>query len=252
MLYRVYVDEAGGRGTSKRSDRHFAVAAVIVADANVGRTRGELAMLRTAVGRHPGHILHFRKLSHSQKLKSTQDVAASSIAAISTVTIHKNLLGQPLPAGNLAYIAQPDPMYLWALRLLLERVSWYVDEHGGTTAIVTFAHVQHFKTQKLHNYRRALEQTPGTEIRWGVFSGHPFRIDAPQKVELLQMADIGASALYKAVEPDAYGNVEPRYLRQLRPALYRRPPGSITSYGLKVFPDRVAAPGGPLDWLRAL
>jgi hypothetical protein len=32
MLYRVYVDEAGDRGISVASNRHFVVSAVIVAD----------------------------------------------------------------------------------------------------------------------------------------------------------------------------------------------------------------------------
>lgn len=71
----------------------------------------------------------------------------------------------------MAYIARPDPMYLWALRLLLERVSWYIDEHDGTDAVVTFAHVRHFKAEKLHNYRKALELTPEVAIRWPVFQG---------------------------------------------------------------------------------
>jgi hypothetical protein len=85
-------------------------------------------------------------------------------------------------------------------------ISWFVDENGGTDAIVTFAHVKGFKSQKLHDYRAALENTGDVEIRWPVFSGHPFRIDAPHSVELLQIADTAASALSRAIEPDAYGN----------------------------------------------
>lgn len=249
MLYRVYVDESGDRGLSAKSDKHFVVSAVIVADSDESLVRSELGATRGALGRAPGHVLHFRKLSHSQRLKSVQDLATFSIATTTNVIVHKDLLGQPMPAGNMAYIAKPDPMYLWALRLLLERISWFCDEHGGE-AIVTFAHVRHFQARKLHDYRRALELTSGVQIRWPVFDRHPFRIASPNHVELLQAADIAASAVFKAVEPDDYGNREPRYLAELTPVLYRRGTANVTSYGLKVFPSAQANPGGSLDFLR--
>src|SRR6476619_3064011 len=251
MLYRAYVDEAGDRGISARSDRHFVVSAIIVADSAVAQLRGELAELRAALGRHPGHTLHFVKFSHSQRLKAVQDIAGFSLAAITNVIVHKNLIGQPRPAGNMAHISKPDPMYLWALRLLVERVSWFVDENGGTDATVKFAHVKGFKSQKLHDYRAALENTGDVEIRWPVFTGHPFRIDAPNSVELLQIADTAASALFRAIEPDAFGNMEPRYLQELSPKLDRRGAANVTSYGLKTFPTAVSRPGGPLDFLRS-
>jgi len=244
VLYRVYVDEAGDRAISSGSSRHFVVSAVIVPDEHDARLRAGLDSLRADLGRHPGHVLHFQKFSHSQRLKAVQDIAASPVAAIANVIVHKDLIGQPLPAGDMAHISRPDPMYLWALRLLLERVSWFVDESGGTAAIVTFAHLKGFRARKLHDYRRALETSDGVAIRWSVFDGHPFRIDSPKAVELLQMADTTASALFRCIEPDRYGNTEPRYLGELAPKLYRRGSAEITSYGLKVFPGKVAGTTG--------
>jgi hypothetical protein len=131
-------------------------------------------------------------------------------------------------------------MYLYAVRLLLERVPGTWPSTEGGPAIVTFAHLTRFPAVKLHNYRQALKCTP-TEIRWNAFHGHQFRINHPDRIELLQLADSAASALFKAVEPDAYGNTEERYIRELAPKLYRRSPGKMTSYGLKVFPLRSAS-----------
>ncbi len=141
-------------------------------------------------------------------------------------------------------------MYLWALRLLLERVSWCTRGSGGTGAAVTFGEVKGFQAGKLHNYRSRLEQRSDVNIDWPLFQGHPFRIDRPSVVELLQVADIAASAIYQAVEPDDYGNTEPRYLDELRPKIYRGSPGPVTSYGLKTFPSKVSKPGGPLHFLQ--
>jgi hypothetical protein len=250
VLYRIYVDEAGDRGISAASSKHFVVSGVVVADEHDAAVRTERASLAQALGRQPGQVLHYRKLTHPQKVKAAQDIGRSAIATIVNVIIHKGPLGKPLPAGKMAHISRPDPMYLWALRLLLERVSWYVAEHEGTETIVTFAHVRHFKAEKLHNYSNALEATPAVRIREGTFDGHPFRIGSPDKIALLQFADAAASALFRAIEPDEYGNIERRYLDELSPKIYRRGTGSTTSYGIKVFPASECEPGASLDWLR--
>jgi hypothetical protein len=251
-VFRVYIDEAGDRGRHATSSDHFVVSAVIVRDSLDATARAELDALRTALGRHPGHVLHFRNLSHSQKIKACQDLAASSIECIANVVFCKRTLtATSLPGQRAAIIHQADPMYLYAVRLLLERVSWYVDEHGTGPAIVTFAHLTRFPVAKLHSYRAALAASD-TEIRWNAFSNHPFRVSHPNTVDLLQVADTAASALFKAIEKDAYGNVEERYLRALAPKLYRRGTAPITSYGLKVFPTAEANIGGSLNWFRSL
>lgn len=225
------------------------VSAVVVEDGLDRALRDRLAELRRELDRHPGHVLHFVKFNHSQRLKAAQEIAASPITAIVNVVIHKDLIGQPLPTGEMAHVSRPDPMYLWALRLLLERVSWLIDERGGDGAIVTFAHLKGFRAEKLHRYRAALEATDEASIRWQMFDGHPFRIASTKEIELLQLADSTASALFQAVEPDRYGNTERRYVEQLRPKIYCRPGGRPTSYGLKVFPSAVCREGEPLAFL---
>lgn len=195
--------------------------------------------------------MHFRKLTHAQKLKTCQDVAGFSVATITNVIFCKDKLAGQSPGGGVAYIKQANPMYLYAVRLPLERVSWYVQEHGGGLAIVTFAHLTRFPAMKLHNYRQALRFSP-TEIRWSAFGQHQFRINHPNTIELLQVADSAASALFRAVEPDDYGNTEDRYLRELAPKLYRRGAAKVTSYGLKVFPTSECQAGGSLAFLAAL
>jgi hypothetical protein len=251
VLWRIYIDEAGDRGISAKSSAHFAVSAAIVRDDRHDEVRRQLGKLRAELGRKPGHVLHFQKFSHSQRIKATQDIAASEVDGLTSVLLCKRGFDQPDPAGDLAYITNPDPMYLWAVRLLLERISWYVRDHGGGAAIVTFAHVRRFQTQKLHDYRAALERG-GANIHWPAFNGHRFKIGSPDQVEMLQIADSSASALFRAVEPDEYGNVERRYLQELAPKLYRRSGRPTTSYGLKVFPTSHCADGTALAWMRDL
>jgi hypothetical protein len=248
-LRRVYIDEAGDRGGNTRSSRYFVVSALIVDDPSDAIARQELLALKQTLGRRPSETLHFRKLTHSQKVKACQEVANFSVQRFTSVVLCKKTLNTPFPDGGLAYIAQPDPMYLWAIRLLLERISWFIRDSGGGTSTVTFAHLKRFPAAKLHNYRRALSHS-AKSVHWPSFKDHRFRLNAPNTVEMLQVADICASALFKAVEPDQYGNTEPRYLTELRPIIYRDPRGLVTSYGLKVFPDAEGEQGGSLFHLR--
>lgn len=189
-------------------------------------------------------------MSHTNRLKAAHDLAASSAACVTSVVICKRQFSSP--AFGQAYISQPDPMYLWTVRMLLERVSWFIDENGGGSAVVTFAHVRGFTEQKLHDYRSALENTPGVQIRWHVFNGHRFKVESPKQIDGLQWADIAASALGKAIEPDDFGYTEPRYLHGVVPKIYRRKMGKLTSYGLKVFPPAECDTGGSLAWLATL
>lgn len=116
---------------------------------------------------------------------------------------------------------------------------------------MSFAEIKGFQAEKLHAYRSRLEQG-GSEvkIKWPLFKEHRFRIGRPSTIELLQVADTAASAIFQAVEPDVHGNTEPRYLAELRPKIYRRPSGLVTSYGLKAFPSKVSKPGGSLHFLQ--
>jgi hypothetical protein len=250
-LYRIYIDEAGDRGVKPSSSSYFVVSAIVVDDAVEMTLRTELAALQQALGRHPGQVIHFRNLTHSQKLKATQDIAASQIATVSNVIVCKRHLCSTAIPGSAPFIANADPMYLWTVRLLLERLSWWVRDHGGGSSVLTFSHIKRFKAQKLHDYRDLLQACP-TTIHWPSFDGHRFHFDAPQAIELLQFADVTASATFAAVEPDNYGNTEIRYLNELSPSLYRRSTGPITTYGLNVFPKAQAERGGCLHQLRSV
>ena len=248
MLHRVYIDEAGVRGRGPVA--YFVVSAVIVEDATEGSVRAELAALRTTLGRNPGHVLHFQTLRrHALRVRAARELGTFSIGAVTSVVICKRTLRQAQADGTLPYIAAGNPLYLWAVRLLLERVSWYIREHGGGSSTVTFSHLKGFNEAELHAYRARLEALGSdTTIHWPSFEGHAFCVSTPDSVEFLQLADIAASSVFQAVEPDC-DVIERRYLSEMRPVIYRRGSAPVTKYGLKVFPDKVAAPGGALHYL---
>lgn len=214
------------------------------------RVRERLGDLKVALGRHRYQVLHFRNLRpKSKRLEAARAVASLPIARVMNVIIDKSRISGEGPAGDISFIAQADPMYLWALRLLLERVSWYARVIHRQDLLMTFSHVQGFKEGKLTAYREALEKQrddPEMSIEWDLFDAHRFVIASPKTVDLLQVADVAASAVFQAIEPGRDGR---QYLDALMPVIYKRPPNQITSYGLKVFPKKTIQIGEDLFWL---
>jgi Protein of unknown function (DUF3800) len=199
-MYRVYIDESGDRGMKAESSEYFVVAAVIVKDRHTADLRADLANIRKVIGRPVGQVLHFRKMAHEAKVKVTQEMAQSHLAAITSVIMCKRLISNPAAPGGAAYISVPDPMYLYSLRMLWERVSWFVRDDGRRDGIrnaatkVTFAQIKHFHIKKILDYRAKLE-TRQTHMHWPSFAGHPFTMRGMDEVELLQLADSAASGI---------------------------------------------------------
>lgn len=218
MLQRIYVDEAGDLGLSLASSRHFVFSAVIVAGADENRLRGELARTRASLGRHSQHALHFVKFSHSQRLKAVQDIAASSVTGVVNAVLSKEDFAEAFSASETTDASGARSVYLAAMGLLLERVSWFLSPNSEE-AVVTFGQLKGLTAAKLRGYRAALEDREAFDISWPVFSGHAFRLRDTREAELLQLADITASAIFRAIEPDRFGNVETRYIDELRPKL---------------------------------
>jgi hypothetical protein len=247
-MYRVYVDESGDRGMRPESSEYFVVAALIVKDA-LASLRTDLARIRRDMGRPTGGRLHFRKMAHASKTKVTRELGASpNVAAVTSVIMCKRHITDPSMPGGAAFISIPDPMYLFALRMLWERTSWYVRDHGDGQAKVSFAQIKHFKIDKIHRYRSRLERLE-TKIHWPSFAGHPFVMRGMDELELLQLADTAASAIASAIEPNRFGDTEDRYLKNLAPKLYRYRSSPLTTYGLRVFPPALGRAGGPLHHL---
>ena len=244
VLYRVYIDEAGDRGMKATSSDYFVVAAVLVADDQDAPSRQHLSELKVRLGRATQDELQFSKLSHIQRRAACVRIAQMPVGAITSVILCKRHLAT-------SHLSTPDGMYLYSIRLLLERVSWFCETASATGALPTFAHVKRFPYQKLGDYRQRLEARNDVEIRWSLFDGHAWRINYPSKIELLQVADNAASAIYHAVQPDEFGEVEAQYAKALRPKLYRRGAARLTSYGLKVFPPPCCDAGGHLGHLDA-
>lgn len=225
----AYVDEAGVRSHSKASSDHFVMSAVVVADEDAGAAADFLAQLRVDLRRRPGDPLHWQNFNaHSDRLHAAKSLSSQEWATISSVVVCKRHLVGTSPLDE-------DQAYLYTLRFLLERLSWYARD---SSAIMTYtlAHILRMELSKLREYEANLRSDFDCRVHWPALDPKGGCIDQPKRIEMLQAADIAASATFAAFNPDKFGNVEPRYLQELSPRLYRRGLSSVASYGLKMHP----------------
>lgn len=239
----AYIDEAGQRARTSRSSSHFVLSAVVFHSEDEPAAIDLLQQLRVDLRRRAGDPLHWQNVkSHTQRLRLAQGLGTASWLTVASVVVCKDHLAAP-PLDD-------DGAYLYTLRFLLERLSW-LSRDRDEVLTYTLAHVVRFKIAKLREYEAALQDLPDCRVEWSALDPHGGYVDQPSRVEYLQLADAAASATFAAFEPDRFGFTERRYLEQLAPVLYRRPPGPLTTYGLKMHPwtdaTRAAYP-----WVAAL
>jgi hypothetical protein len=223
----AFIDEAGQRSSSEHSSDHFVMSAVLVDEQHLPDAAAFLANLRTQLRRLPEQTLHWQNLkTHADRLHAAKSLGAQPWATISSVVVCKRHL-----TGEL----NDDRAYLYTLRFLLERMSWLARDRRRELNY-TLAHIVRFKMETLREYEERLRNDPRCQVAWQAVSAHGGRLDQPSRVQLLQVADIAASATAVAFEPDVHGNTEQRYLQELTPRLYRRGTAPLTSYGLKMHP----------------
>ncbi|MEW2566089.1 DUF3800 domain-containing protein [Streptomyces sp. NPDC047070] len=227
----AFIDEAGVRSHSRASGDHFVMSAVVVADANMVAAQQFLAKLREDLGRRPGDTLHWVNLKkHEERVHAAKSLGAQEWATIANVIVCK----RHLPGG-----LDEKQAYLYTLRFLLERLSWFARDLPEGPAVLTYtlAHIVRMQIAHLRQYEAALQAQP-TQIAWSALDPKGGKMDQPKRIEMLQCADLAASAAFAAFNADRFGNTERRYLEELAGRLYRRGAGStcLTSYGMKMHP----------------
>lgn len=230
-LFRVYVDESGDRGATSSASPLFVLSALIVRDDRAATVRTLRDQVCLDLGKPTSATLHWSQniKAHSDRRHVASLLGGCGAGVFTFVIVDKNSL-----RGRSMALSDPAAMYNYAVRRLLERVSWYVHRQHGE-AIVTFAHVKRFPYARLTSYLAQLRQG-STQIRWEALRGDP-RITDPTTAHLLQVADLAAGCLASALIPDRFGAVEDAYLLAIWERIHCRPPGDIRSYGLNVVGD---------------
>jgi hypothetical protein len=240
----AYIDESGDDGLSGRfrqpgvrggTSHWLSIGAVMW---RLSRDLDATGWAKEIINQMPHkqrQILHFKDLAHSQRIMAIGGICARPMR-LTCVIANK----QGITEGT--YVRK-NQFYHYMSRYLIERLSWlcrdtrrHVPEGDGRVKIV-FARRGGMSTDDFKDYLLRLKGAadPTINIHWPVIDIDGIEaLDQPARYGL-QLADLAVSGLTWALEPDHYGNCEPRFARSLRPVIYNRR-NNYLSYGTKMVP----------------
>jgi hypothetical protein len=260
--FAVRIDEHGDDGFkfpeygTKGSSLWLSLSAAVFKVADESEQVKCIDRVNKKLGRRPEKTLHFRDLTHEQKIVCSQEVARANFASVNVSVYKPNLTEQQT-------FSQRGLLYNYASKLLLERVSWlcwtrYCDRarpiSGDGSASVVFSQRRTFDPEKFSEYLRRLVGNEDSMINWKVIDPRDIS-DAPHgDLRGLQVADVLASSLGAALTPHPTSQIpEHRYLKALWGRVYRHK-GQVHTFGLKFYPSTMtesgsAIPDGVLELL---
>lgn len=245
LTYRAYMDESGDEGFSfdRGSPEWFVVAAVVLPEHEelsavksiVDGTRAQINTHRREGNRIPDKKpLHFRDLKHDERKLFAKRIGETDILKWTAVAFHKRMLSRE------SFLIS-ERLYFYALRFLVERVSWccrdWHPERVPQRVELVFSNRASLKPDNLREYLNKLAQE---RERLSYRAADNLDLDniavlSPGKRLGLQIADAIASSVYYALQPNQFGMTESGYLKLLWNRAYRHR-GRLWCYGLKVFP----------------
>lgn len=215
----VYIDEAGDLGI-RRGTRWFVITGVIVTTESEREIRNTLKQIKTKFNLKE---IHMRKLSDFYK--STYIVSQLRDKDFTIVNV--------LMDTDKCQLKNSVQTYNYMCRILLERVSWFLRDNHMTADIVLSSRGTSRDKELIDYITEKLIDYPYNEVH-GVF--HKVTSKTAATWDMLQLADICATSLFRSYEVNAYGFIIPCFMSNLRDKLYRHN-GSCNKYGLKFYSE---------------
>ena len=140
----AFIDESGQRSLTAASSDYFVLGAVVILDKDLPQVTAEIATLRTTLGRQPNQHLHWVNIRGLElRQLAIQGVASMPLVATTLVISKRHLLPDAL--------GSEDRLYMYALKMLLERISWWGLENNVEVSY-TLAHISRFRIEVLREY----------------------------------------------------------------------------------------------------
>ena len=251
MAFNCYIDESGDEGIETGGTRWFILGAAIVPDEIDLKTSTVIPRLKQILRKDHKCILRWSEIrSHDKRLRICSELLKESWEFSSVVTdkTHPFVI-------NAKGLSQKWNLYFYSTRLLLERLSWYSRGLGGQKAKLIFEKRTNISYDALRKYLQNLyDRQPPSEISWENLDWRNFEIIPKGENRMLQVADLVCGAISDGFEHTPLGNIEPRYILNLKDKFYRRG-NNLFSYGLKflhIQGDVLACHQGEYPWLKQI
>lgn len=253
----MYIDEAGDPGVrdglAYRDGRHewMCVSAVVTRTSRDAELVEWIRELRAAANSTQAGSLHFHKINKARRLPVCEALAGLPCKAF-TVASHKTNLRE-YANPRLRAMIKGGTFYNWCLRLLLERVTAWVEQWQRAN----LGHVEPLRAifgERGHDWehffsyvdRLAMQSKTGTLFLKGpglapeLLDRSEWIVERADRNAGVQLADVVASAFYQAAN-----SASPAH--DLAPAealspIFPRRNGSAQNYGVTVWPLPHQAP----------
>lgn len=256
--YVLYVDEAGDPGlravkplSTPGASEWLILSGVLVRAENEQLVGDWVADLTSGIKNHQANGLHFTNLNPANKLSVCKKMANLQARYFVVASNKKNMQGYENPQA--AQIPSDNWFYCWMTRLLLERVTHFVDarkpekpSNEGNFIRVEYSARGGLRYSQMNAYYEWMRQKNGPpflpwgSIKWDTLHPNLMKV-YPHKDRLgLQLADVVASSFFKACDKYDTGACDTRYAKELQPRMARepdRPSGDIAGYGVKLLPS---------------
>ncbi len=248
MDFIAYIDEAGDEGFGKlRKDgapggqsQWLAIGACLVLAENDSKLPALRDQILAKFPKRSARDLHFRDLNHEQKVVAAQEIAGFPLGA-AVVLSNKSTI----PGTKWANVFKTKGMlYNFLVRWLLERLTAECAAGAGAEPCrlkLVFSRRGGTDYHHMQDYLRLMRDgrelmRPVRSINWKVLIVNDLVVEDHSRWAGLQIADCITSAFWTALEPNVYGNHEPRYAETLRPKLIHKA-GNALNHGLTPVPS---------------
>ncbi len=260
--YVAYIDEAGDDGlkavkplSSPGASEWLILSAVVIRAEKQALLPEWVQSIKSEFKNHQRPDIHFTGLNPAKKARACEMMASFDARYFVIASNKKNMEGYNNPfAGK---IPSANWFYCWMTRLLLERVTKFVYDksmaefgeprklrveysaRGGIRYSQMSAYYEWMKLKKHNPY------LPWGKIYFEVMHSDLLKVYPHLEREGLQLADVVASAFFKACDKHDTGACDPSFAKLLKPRMAREPDrlkgGQIAGYGVKLMPSmRVA------------
>jgi hypothetical protein len=257
--YVAYIDEAGDPGINKvmprtpgGSSEWIIVAAALIPAEVESEVSEWIGDLMRSMNSHQMRDLHFQRLNPTRKALACSFLANKRARLFVVASNKQNMEGyQNLRA---AQVPSDNWFYCWLTRILLERVTHDVyhasmkrykeprrvklefSERGGLRYSQMHAYFEWLKIKGASG--RFAQFVPFGDFEYGTLHPDLMRVFNHSERDGLKLADIAASAFFKALDIHQTRDLDVSFAKLLEPCIARSPDRRLTAgYGVKLLPN---------------
>lgn len=248
--FYVYIDEAGDEGFGKLADtdnkgqsRWLVLGACIVREQNDKLLPAWRNEILSKFPRKQKRDLHFRDLSHEQKVVACQILGVKPLGFCGVFSNKITINDHP---KRDVFRKNKGYLYNYLIRYLLERVSYTCSSASEKDSTekpqlhITFSRRGGTNYSTMQDYLKLLRDgkekiKPVRTIDWNIIDINSIKVEDHASRAGLQIADVFTSAFFMGFEGNHFGNYEHQYGEHLAKRIISKN-NQIIDWGLTLIP----------------